>query len=112
MGPDGMHLQVLRELADIIVKPPSTVFEKSWRTGEVPEDWRKTNVMPVFEKDMKEDPGNRKPVSLSFIPGKVMEQLTLDVISKHVEEKKGHQESSAWIHQWEIMLDQSDSLLQ
>jgi len=25
--------------------------------GDVPEDWRKDNVTPVFEKDKKEEPG-------------------------------------------------------
>ncbi|PKU47484.1 rna-directed dna polymerase from mobile element jockey-like [Limosa lapponica baueri] len=44
MGPDGMHL--------------------SWRTSEVLEDWRKANVIPVFKKGKKEDPGNYRPVSL------------------------------------------------
>jgi len=54
----------------------------------VPEDWRKDSVTPVFKKGKKEDPGNYRPVSLTSIPGKVMEQLILDVISKQVEEKK------------------------
>ncbi|GAB0207550.1 mitochondrial enolase superfamily member 1 [Grus japonensis] len=88
MGPDGMHPRVLRELADVIARPLSIIFERSWRTGEVPEDWRKGNVTPVFRKGKKEDPGNYRPVSLTSIPGKVMEQLILGVISKHVEEKK------------------------
>ncbi|GAB0176885.1 transmembrane protein 263 [Grus japonensis] len=61
---------------------------RSWRTGEVPEDWRKAIVTPVFKKGKKEDPGNYRPVSLTSIPGKVMEQLILGVMSKHVEEKK------------------------
>ncbi|PKU36417.1 rna-directed dna polymerase from mobile element jockey-like [Limosa lapponica baueri] len=63
MGPDRMH--------------------PSWRTGEVPEDWRKANITPVFKKGKMEDPGNYRPVSLTSVPGKVMEQLVLDVISKH-----------------------------
>ncbi|GAB0208442.1 mitochondrial enolase superfamily member 1 [Grus japonensis] len=88
MGPDGMHPHVLRELADVIAKPLSIIFERSWRTGEVPEDWRKANVTPVFKKGKKEDPGNYRPVSLTSIPGKMMEQLTLGVIYKYVEEKK------------------------
>jgi len=38
MGPDGMHPQFLRELVDVIAEPLSVIFERSWRTGEVPED--------------------------------------------------------------------------
>ncbi|KFP23397.1 RNA-directed DNA polymerase from mobile element jockey, partial [Colius striatus] len=87
MGPDGMHLRVLRELADVIAKPLSIIFEQSWRTGEVPEDWRKANVTPVFKKGRKDDPGNYRLVSLTSIPGKVMEQLILNVVTKLMEEK-------------------------
>ncbi|PKU39174.1 rna-directed dna polymerase from mobile element hypothetical protein [Limosa lapponica baueri] len=50
MGLDGMHPRVLRELAEVTAGPLSTIFEKSWRTREVPEDWRKANVTPVFKK--------------------------------------------------------------
>jgi len=53
----------------------------------VPEDWRKANVTPIFKKGKKEDPGNYRPVSLTSIPGKVMEQLIPDVIIKQVVEK-------------------------
>jgi len=88
MGPDGMHPQVLRELADVIAEPLSFIFERSWRTGEVPEDWRKASVTPIFKKGKKDYPGNNRPVSLTSILGKVMEQLILEVINKQVEEKK------------------------
>ncbi|GAB0179458.1 mitochondrial enolase superfamily member 1 [Grus japonensis] len=87
MGPDGMHPRVLRELADVIAVPLPIIFERSWRTGEVPEDWRKTYVTLVFTKGKTEDPGNHRPVSFNSTPGKVMEQLILEATSKHVEEK-------------------------
>ncbi|KFV85130.1 hypothetical protein N308_07876, partial [Struthio camelus australis] len=87
MGPDGMHPRVLRELADVITRPLSILLERSWRSGEVPEGWKKANVTPVFLKG-KEEPGSYRPVSLTSIPGKVMEQLLLEVITKHVEDKK------------------------
>ncbi|KAJ7397534.1 RNA-directed DNA polymerase from mobile element jockey-like protein [Pitangus sulphuratus] len=87
MGPDGMHPQVLRELSDIIARPLSIIFEMPWQSEEVPGNWKKANIIPVFKKG-KKDPGNYRPVSLTSVPGKVMEQLILDAISEHVEDKK------------------------
>ncbi|PKU43646.1 rna-directed dna polymerase from mobile element hypothetical protein [Limosa lapponica baueri] len=88
MGPDGMHPRVLRELADVIAEPLSIIYERSWRTGEVPEDWRKANITPVYKKGKKKDPGNYRPISLTSVPGKIVEQLVLKVISKHIEDKE------------------------
>jgi len=88
MCPDGMYPPVLRELADVIADPLSIIFERSWRTGEVPEDWRKVIITPVFKTGNKQDPGNYRPVSLTSILGKMMEQLMLEVIIKQVEERK------------------------
>ncbi|GAB0182431.1 mitochondrial enolase superfamily member 1 [Grus japonensis] len=82
MGPDEMRPRVLSERADVIVMPLSNI------SGEVPEDWRKANVTLVFKKSKKEDPGNYRPVSLTSVPGKVIEQLVLGIMSKHAEEKK------------------------
>jgi len=44
---------VLRELADVAAEPLSIIFQRSWRTGEVPEDWRKAIVTPVFKRTRK-----------------------------------------------------------
>jgi len=53
IGPDGMHPRVVRELVDIIAEPLSIIFERSWRTGEAPEDWGKASVTPIFKKGKK-----------------------------------------------------------
>ena len=55
VGPEKMHPRVLRELAEVVAKPLSMVFEKS---GEVPGDWKKGTIAPIVKKGRKEDPGN------------------------------------------------------
>ena len=75
MGLDGLHPWVLRELVRMIAKPLSAIYQCSWLSGEVPEDWRLADVTPIYRKGYKEDLGNYRPVSLTSVPGKVMEQM-------------------------------------
>ncbi|CAM5165400.1 unnamed protein product [Natator depressus] len=87
MGPDALHPRVLKELADVTAEPLAIIFENSWRLGEVLDDWKKANVVPIFKKG-KKDPGNYRPVSLTSVPGKIMEQVLKESILKHLEERK------------------------
>uniref|UniRef100_A0A803XPX6 Reverse transcriptase domain-containing protein n=1 Tax=Meleagris gallopavo TaxID=9103 RepID=A0A803XPX6_MELGA len=89
IGSDEIHLRVMRELAEVIAKPLSIIYQCSWSTGEVPEDWRLAIVTPIYMKGWKEDPGNYRPVSLTSVPGKVMEQNVLEEITQHVGDNWG-----------------------
>ena len=53
MGLDGMHPRLLKEMAEVVAEPLSIIFEKSWLSGEVPNDWRKGHVTPIYKEGSK-----------------------------------------------------------
>ena len=66
---DGLHPRVVGELVGVLAEPFSAIYQRSWLSGEVPEDWKLANVTPIYNKGCKEDLGNYRPVSLTSVPG-------------------------------------------
>lgn len=77
MGPDGMNPSVLMELVDVIRRPLSLKNPGDGKRFLRPGD----KQTPVFKKG-KEYPVNYRPVSLTPVPGKMIEQQILEIISR------------------------------
>jgi len=51
-----MHPRILKELIEEVSEPLAIIFGKSWETGEIPEDWKRANIVPIYKKGNKNNP--------------------------------------------------------
>ena len=85
-GPDNIHPKILKEAAHQLAKPLSLIYNKSISTGCLPDNWKLGEIVPIFKKGNRQEPGNYRPVSLTAIPCKVLESLIRDRLMSHLEE--------------------------
>ena len=60
-GPDKLEPLLLRELREEIAPVIQVIFDRSLKTGKLPTDWMKANVMSVFKKGDKSLAANYRP---------------------------------------------------
>jgi len=72
-----------------VAKPLSIIYQQSWLTREVPDDWRISNATPIYKKGQMEDPRNYRPVRLTLVLGKVMEWFIWSVLPGHMKDNQG-----------------------
>jgi len=79
-----------------------------FRKGEEIHDWRIGNVVPIYKKGWKEDPGNyRCDLGAREDYGAVHTECT----HRACEGQLGDQAQPAWVHERHVLLDQPDLLL-
>ncbi|CAM4308052.1 unnamed protein product [Lepidochelys kempii] len=84
-GPDNLHPRILKELAHEIASPLARIFNESVNSGVVAYDWRIANIVAIFKEGKISDPGNYRPVSLTSVGCKVLENILKEKIVKDIE---------------------------
>ena len=57
-------------------------------TGEIPKEWSLANICPLFKKSDRSLACNYRPVSLTFVPCKLLEHIVCSNIIAHLDEYK------------------------
>ena len=84
-GSDSITATISKTYAKQIVPLLQQIIKKSLYTGELPFDWQKVNVSPIFNTGNRSDPANYRPVSLTSIPCKMLEHIIHTNIMRHLE---------------------------
>ena len=74
-GPDMISAKILRMVAPAIANSLTALFNASIRLGQMPTEWKETNVTPVPKTGDKHDVTNYRPVSVIPVLAKVFESL-------------------------------------
>ncbi len=77
---------ISKELAKEIAPILKIIFNISYDTGTIPEQWKTAIVQPVYKKGNKYDAANYRPISLTCICCKLMEHIIASHIMNHGEE--------------------------
>lgn len=84
IGADGIPTKILKDFANELANPITAMFNCSIKTGKVPLDWKKANIIPIFKKGDKKAPNNYRPISLLPIISKVLERCIYNSIIPHI----------------------------
>lgn len=63
---------MLKHGGDVVVKWMVLICKLAWRQKEVPEEWRKAIIVPLYKgKGNKSDCNSYRGISMLSVPGKV-----------------------------------------
>ena len=75
---DGYPALFRKKAAAGVAFPLSIIFNNSFMSSSVPDEWRLATVICVFKKGCPSSPNNYRPISLTCVPCKIKESIIKD----------------------------------
>ena len=74
-GPNGWPIEVIKQCSQQISIPLSIIFNKSFQSGVLPQDWKVAYITPIHKKGSRNVACNYGPISLMSNIVKIMESI-------------------------------------
>ena len=85
VGPDGISAKELKLLAPIVAPALTAIFNQSIVLNQVPSSFKTAYITAILKPDKnKTDPASYRPVSLTSIPGKMLEHIVYSQCIAHL----------------------------
>ena len=83
-APNDISPFILKSCRSVLAESLSSIFNFSLNIGQVPSEWKKAYVAPVFKKGDKSDVSNYRPISLLVCASKVMERCVFSHVYSYI----------------------------
>jgi hypothetical protein len=83
-GPDQISSKIITICADEVAPSLTNLFNLSLSSGEVPNEWKLANVIPVHKSGAKHLCSNYRPISVTSIFSKVLEKIICEMVLQHL----------------------------
>ena len=84
-GYDEMSPTVIKAISNIVVKPLTYIYNQTFLTGVIPNEFKMAIVTPVFKSNDKESFSNYRPISVLPCFSKILEKLMYKRIIKFID---------------------------
>ncbi|UYV80471.1 hypothetical protein LAZ67_19000259, partial [Cordylochernes scorpioides] len=84
-GPDGIHGQMISNLGKNGKEKLLDIFNNSWKTGKLPQDWKTATIIPIKKLDKSaDDPKNYRPISLTSIEENISHKTNIGLFADDI----------------------------
>ncbi|KAM7289848.1 hypothetical protein ISCGN_029976 [Ixodes scapularis] len=92
-GPDRVSNKALRNLNDAAVTALTAYFNKCWRAGKLPRQWKEAKTILIPKPGKSPDIENLRPISLTSCVGKLLEHILMTRWQQYLEEAELYPDS-------------------
>ena len=97
-----LSIRMVKICDESLCRPLELIFQSCFENGKFPSEWKKADVVPIYEKNDKQLVKNYRPISLLPIFGKIFEHLIFNKLFHFFSRKQPYLTKSIWIQAWRL----------